>query len=157
MRGLPLGALALLALTGCGDPPYATVDVQLDLHVQDQDDPWAVLRGVRICVTGLQGGGITEDRPSDPGSYVLEGLPLDREIAITVQALDETPTELEAGQIPTVLASVSTLPFTLAEGGGPTALVMNLGLCDGDCPLLCEDSGGVRGTGLLGVRRVEDE
>ncbi|MCK6527922.1 hypothetical protein L6R50_10305 [Myxococcota bacterium] len=149
-RWIPLVVVAV----ACGQPTTVAVDLQVDLEVSAASDPYATLGSVRACVDGMEGGGLRNDFPADPGTHVLAGLQFDRPMDVTVQALDLTPSEIDAGGAPNVLAEARIEGAILSREGSAWIPVPFQG-CEGRCGAPCDAAGGVPGDAVLGLRRVE--
>lgn len=143
-------AIALAA--ACGVPKRVDVDLQIDLEVHDDSDPWDSLSGVRVCVVGADGNGLRVDFARDPGTYVLGGLPLGEPLDVTVQALDLDPDAVDSGDAPRVLAE-SRIEGAVLDRASPPRLSLPFAECDGPCPGPCAASGLPAGDGFLGLRR----
>ncbi len=139
---------------GCGLPDYAAVDLQIDLLVPADDDPFEEMESLRVC---LASGGETwfDLLPADPEAHLLPDLPAARDLSVQLLGLDRDPDAVRAGEPATAVAAGRAEGLTLNTGGEPRYATVAFQRCDDDCPEDC-DAPVTMGSGqaVLGLRRV---
>ncbi len=145
-----------LVVAGCPPPDYQAVDLQVDLVVDPDDDPFDTLGSVRVCFTA-DAGNEFELFPRDPGTYLVPAIP-DGTYDLVVQGFDLDSELVRDGEVPTVVAHAALPGVQVTAGGTPVYETVPFRLCGDDCPADCAAPVTLGpGEASIGLRRMVEE
>jgi hypothetical protein len=142
-------------LSGCPPPDYQAVDLQVDLLVDPDDDPFDQMGSTRVCLISAAGDEF-ELFPRDPGSYLVVGIP-EGAYDLVIQGFDLDSALVRDGETPAVIAHAEIAGAVVATGATPGYLSVPFALCGDSCPVDCATPATLgQGGASIGLRRVAD-
>ncbi len=144
---------ATVALIGCAPPEYRSVDLQVDLVVDPEADPFDAIGSVRACFA-TDSGSEFELFPRDPGTYLIPALP-DGAYDLVILGFDLDSELVRDGEIPSVLAHAEAEGVPVQAGAPPGYVAVPFALCGDDCPVDCAAPVTLgQGSATIGLRRA---